>query len=166
MHIIIRIKIDLEDKNLKIQMNCELSLYTTNSLYTNYLRNERKDCGYDIYTEHEVIIAPGQVGTLTFDLKCEARDPYGPVSYFLLPRSSISNTPLMMCNSIGLIDSGYRGTIMAKVRNMGSDPYTVTQGTRLFQLAPMSGHGWYKVTIVDELSETERGDGGFGSTGV
>ena len=83
-----------------------------------------------------------------------------------MPRSSISNTPLMMCNSIGLVDAGYRGYIMAKVRNFSNDPYTITKGTRLFQLVPINnGRGWDKVIITPELSESIRGEGGFGSTG-
>lgn len=152
-------------------MNCELSLLIVNdkNVYSEYVRNERRDCGYDLYTDMDVVIPAGGVGTLTFGIKCEAHEYINgtkvPISYFLLPRSSISNTPLMMCNSIGLIDSGYRGLIMAKVRNMSNEDYTVKEGTRLFQLAPMSGHGWVRVHIVPRLTMTERGEGGFGSTG-
>ncbi len=152
-------------------MNCNLSLLIVNDkkVYSKYFRGSRRDCGYDLYTDTDVSIPAGGVGTLTFGVKCEAYERVSgelvPISYFLLPRSSISNTPLMMCNSVGLIDSGYRGMIMAKVRNMGNEEYTVKEGTRLFQLAPMSGHGWESVLIVDKLCESERGEGGFGSTG-
>ena len=78
-----------------------------------------------------------------------------------------------MANSVGIIDSEYRGNIMAKVRNIpikekivgNRDIFTIEKGTRLFQicspdLSPL------KVKCVDELSTTSRGSGGFGSTGL
>ena len=87
--------------------------------------------------------------------------------YYLYPRSSISKTPLIMANSVGIIDKDYRGDIMAKVRHIpfeGVEDYKVEMGTRLFQicspdLSPL------KLVIVEELTETSRGEGGFGSTG-
>ena len=81
-----------------------------------------------------------------------------------MPRSSISKTPLRQCNSIGLIDAGYRGEIMAAVDNIKETSFTVNPGQRLFQLVSMDG-GAISFEIVPELSETERGKGGFGSTG-
>ena len=134
--------------------------------YKNYSRDERNDCGYDIYVNEDITINPFETGTINFNIKCEAVSINENVAYFLMPRSSISNTPLHMCNSIGLVDAGYRGNIMAKVRNISHEPYTVTRGTRLFQLVPINnGKGWEKVMIIGELSETIRGEGGFGSTG-
>jgi dUTP pyrophosphatase len=81
-----------------------------------------------------------------------------------MPRSSIAKTPLRLCNSIGLIDGGYRGEIMSAIDNIKDEPYTVEPGQRLFQLVAMDGAPIY-FEIVDELSKTTRGDGGFGSTG-
>ena len=75
-----------------------------------------------------------------------------------------------MANSVGIIDSGYRGNIMAKVRNIpfnSSDDlnYKIEEGTRLFQIcAPDLSP--FKVRLVNELSTTSRGEGGFGSTGT
>ena len=75
-----------------------------------------------------------------------------------------------MANSVGIIDKDYRGNIMAKVRNIPNKPntndeYLIKKGTRLFQicshdLSPV------KVKVITKLSETSRGEGGFGSTGV
>jgi dUTP pyrophosphatase len=81
-----------------------------------------------------------------------------------MPRSSIAKTPLRQCNSIGLIDAGYRGEIMAAVDNIKNEAYTVEKGQRLFQLVAMDGSPIH-FEIVDELTETTRGEGGFGSTG-
>ena len=85
-------------------------------------------------------------------------------AYYLLPRSSISKTPLRMANSIGLIDGGYRGEIMACCDNIKNYTFTIYKGDRLFQLV---GHDSspIKYTIKNNLADTTRGQGGFGSTG-
>ena len=69
-----------------------------------------------------------------------------------------------MANSIGVIDSGYRGELMVPVDNPTDDDYMIKPGERLFQII-LPNLEEFEVEIVDELSETERGDGGFGSTG-
>ena len=81
-----------------------------------------------------------------------------------MPRSSISKTPLRMSNSIGLIDGGYRGEIMASCDNIKDYEYQVEKGQRLFQIVSPDLSS-IQFTIVDNLSDTSRGLGGFGSTG-
>jgi dUTP pyrophosphatase len=81
-----------------------------------------------------------------------------------MPRSSIAKTPLRLCNSIGLIDGGYRGEIMAAVDNIKTEDYSVEPNQRLFQLVAMSGAP-IAFDIVDKLADSTRGVGGFGSTG-
>lgn len=84
-------------------------------------------------------------------------------AYWLLPRSSISRTPLRLANSVGLIDAGYRGPVMAAV----DGAYSVAENERLFQLASPDLLPWYEVRVVSEIpgGPTLRGAGGFGSTG-
>jgi dUTP pyrophosphatase len=84
-------------------------------------------------------------------------------SYYLYPRSSISKTSFMMANNVGIIDAGYRGNIMAKIRNMSLGEAIAPEDTSMFQitgpdLKPI------RVKIVNELSRSSRGSGGFGST--
>lgn len=88
---------------------------------------------------------------------------YKNCSYYLYPRSSISKTPLRMSNGTGIIDAGYRGNIIAKVDNISENDYKIEKGTRLFQICDVSLDE-IDIKIVDELSCTTRGDGGFGST--
>jgi len=85
--------------------------------------------------------------------------------FFLMPRSSIYKSGLMMANSVGIIDKSYRGELKAPVWSMTGDS-TVAHGDRLFQIiAP--DMGWIRhIRIVESLPATERGAGGFGSTGV
>ena len=97
-------------------------------------------------------------------IACEMTDEYLPISYMLVPRSSISKTPLRMANSIGIIDAGYRGEIMAAVDNNSDDDYMVVPGQRLFQLVHPTLYPIH-ASLVNEFSDSERGKGGFGSTG-
>ena len=85
-------------------------------------------------------------------------------SFQLVPRSSIWRTPLRQSNSIGIIDAGYRGHLMVPVDNISNEDYIIKSGERLFQIVHPSLEP-IKVELVDEVSDTERGSGGFGSTG-
>lgn len=82
----------------------------------------------------------------------------------LAPRSSMSKTPLRCANSVGIIDEDYRGEISIVYENVSCKNYTINKGDRIAQLiiVPIK---LVDVVEVDELSETERGTGGYGSTG-
>jgi len=101
-----------------------------------------------------------------------ATDALITCAYYIHPRSSISKTPLMLANHTGIIDSGYRGSLIGAFRrlcasNSVAPEYVVEKHTRLLQVCHPTLCPIY-VVIVDsqELSTSERGDGGFGSTGV
>ena len=97
-----------------------------------------------------------------------------PVSFYLYPRSSIGKTPLRMSNSVGIIDSGYRGHIIAAFDappefTCKGGSYTVDAYQRLVQICPPDLSYPIYVELVDaieDLGQTERGEGGFGSTGA
>ena len=134
---------------------------TANKLYENHGHFHDGDAGLDLYILEDQIFIPGETKLIKLGISCEPEDGR---AYFLLPRSSISKTPLRLANSIGLIDGGYRGEIMAPCDNIKNFEYKAEKGQRLFQLvATDSSPISYKV--VNELSETTRGGGGFGSTG-
>lgn len=124
------------------------------------------DVGWDLHCTEDVILEPNQTHMLDFGVSVSCTTDCGvtPVPLLLMPRSSISKTPLRLANSIGLIDPNYRGNIKAAVDHRGSDPYTIKKGDRLFQLVAMPSKAM-KWSVVDSLNETERGDCGFGSTG-
>lgn len=90
-----------------------------------------------------------------------------PEGYFMdiRPRSSISNTALELTNSCGVIDSGYRGEIIFKFRDTSNGIGKIyNPGDRIGQLIILP-YPKVELVEVDELSSTERGDGGFGSSG-
>ena len=131
------------------------------------------DAGIDLYCPERVEIVNGSKSKkIDFQIRCQLVDREGKsYSYLLMPRSSVVKTPLRMANSIGLIDSAYRGNIMAFVDNVQElieepeiEKYTIEAGDRLFQIVAPGLEG-ITVELVDSLPETQRGMGGFGSTG-
>ncbi len=131
------------------------------SLYINHGHFHDGDAGIDLFVIKDQTIEAGETAVIHLGIACENVDLK---PYLLMPRSSIAKTPLRLCNSIGLIDAGYRGEIMAVVDNIKLDPYTVEKRQRLFQLVAMDGSP-IQFQLVDELTETPRGSSGFGSTG-
>ena len=130
-------------------------------MYENHGHFHEGDAGLDLFIIEKQVFKPGETSRIKLGISCENMDQK---PYLLMPRSSISKTPLRLCNAIGLIDAGYRGEIMAAVDNIKQESYKVEKGQRLFQLVSMDGGPIY-FELVDVLSSSERGEGGFGSTG-
>ena len=99
---------------------------------------------------------------VTYDTGITVEIPEGYVG-LLFPRSSIAKTSLVLSNSVGVIDSGYRGSIMFKYR-YPEEGMVYEIGERIGQLLIIP-YPQIEFEEVDELSETSRGKGGFGSTG-
>ena len=100
--------------------------------------------------------------------KYHGENTYNPTAFFMMPRSSLSNTPLILANHVGLIDSGYRGDLTGAFKNLSDEPWEIEEHTRLLQICHPSAYPII-VTMVDSLDHlttSERGEGGFGSTGV
>lgn len=129
--------------------------------YSNHGHFHEGDAGLDLYAIKEQVIKKKSTNKIHFGIACENFDSR---PYLLMPRSSISKTPLRMSNSIGLIDGGYRGEIMASVDNISDEDYTIKKKQRLFQIVSMQGEQ-IQILLVDNLTDTGRGFGGFGSTG-
>jgi len=132
--------------------------------YKNTVNSE--NLGYDLYFSENFVIPAGEKMFLKFGVACEVTVEGDSVGYLLVPRSSIVKTSLLMANSIGVIDAGYRNEIMAVVYNYGQSSVTLKKGERLFQLIPLNnGKPFDTVQVVQDLSSSQRGLGGFGSTG-
>lgn len=118
--------------------------------------------GGDLRSKTKLFIVPGEITLISTGLKVSIPEGhYGMV----LPRSSLCNKKdLMMANSVGIIDSDYRGDIKVPMRNIGGENVIIEEGERIAQLVIVP---FVKATYieVDELNETVRGEGGFGHTG-
>jgi dUTP pyrophosphatase len=119
------------------------------------------DAGLDIYMPKDIYVGSMVVRTGLIGLGI-AVEPDMP--FMIVPRSSMATkTGLSLANSIGIIDKGYRGELKAVFDNVCANPTNIMQGDRLLQIvAPTLEPITFE--LVDELSETARGDGGFGST--
>ena len=80
----------------------------------------------------------------------------------IFPRSSVTNKQLMLKNAVGVLDSGYRGELILRFQKMGNEVYETGEKVGQIMIIPVPH---VKIQEVDELSETARGTGGFGSTG-
>lgn len=131
--------------------------------YNSHTNYHPGDSGLDLFCPKDILVKSGETVKIDLEIQCESLKDNHNVSYYLYPRSSIVKTPLRLANSVGIIDAGYRGNIMAFVDNIKGEDFLVEKGTRLFQicsgdLSPLT------FELVNELSDTSRGTGGFGST--
>lgn len=133
------------------------------------------NAGFDLFCRRQDVVQAGTPETchmIDLGLRAFMRDAQGQYrSFFMYPRSSLSKTPLMLANHTGIIDSGYRGVIMAAVRNLhATQPYVIEKDARLFQLCTPNLDRFLVQFVTQEefhrVSNTSRGAGGFGSTGV
>lgn len=138
---------------------------------TKVINSYHPNSGFDLFIPENASFNE-QFTTKYIDLEvhCEMVDVYNEsTGFYLYPRSSISKTPLMLANHTGVIDSGYRGRMIGAFRclDIVNSPYIVEEGTRLLQIChPSLCPVLVKIVYnINELSQSERGDGAFGSTG-
>jgi dUTP pyrophosphatase len=123
------------------------------------------DAGADLVSSEDVTIAPGG-GRAVVGTGVAVAIPQGYAG-FVLPRSGLAMRHGITClNTPGLVDAGYRGELRVVLVNTDpTEPYHVRRGDRIAQLVIQAiEHTTF--TLVTDLPGTERGDGGFGSTGI
>lgn len=130
------------------------------------VRVNEGDAGVDLVTTR-VTTEINECGELilVYHTDIAVEIPEGYVG-LLLPRSSVFQKSLAQTNSVGIIDSGYRGELVVKFRStVPTIPAVYKEGERFAQLVIVP-YLTYDVEEVEELSNSERGEGGFGSTGT
>lgn len=113
--------------------------------------------------DQPLTLAPGQTELIPTGLAIHIADPH--VAAVILPRSGLGHRHgIVLGNSVGLIDADYQGPLMISCWNRSQKSYTFEPGERIAQLVVvpiLRAH----FEVVDEFEQTERGDGGFGSSG-
>jgi dUTP pyrophosphatase len=138
--------------------------------------NSKKDSGFDLFVPENIIIPAGKIVLINMKVKCAVskkvwNNEYQkwkldvPSPYYLYARSSVSKRGIMLVNSVGVIDSGYRGPLMAAFYNSTDNDVIIPSGDRLVQICMPDLSYDFSVSLVDNLDETERGEGGLGSSG-
>ena len=137
--------------------------------YLNHKTYHEGDAGLDLFVPESVLIKKGTISNLVdlkISIQCLDDTKTKGLSCFMHPRSSMgSKTPLRLANSSGIIDRDYRGNLKGCFDNISiSNDYQIEKGDRLLQiLAPNLEPITFE--LVEELSDTKRGKGGYGSTG-
>lgn len=108
-------------------------------------------------------LAPGQTSLLPTGIAIHIADP--GLAAVILPRSGLGHKHgIVLGNLVGLIDSDYQGQLMVSCWNRGQEPFTIQPGDRIAQLV-LVPVVQAEFAIVDNFDESERGAGGFGSSG-
>lgn len=111
-----------------------------------------------------VTINPGEIALISTGIAIEL--PSDQYVALLISRSSLGvKNGLSLINSVGVIDSDYRGIVHVGLINHAKQPFTIQNGDRIAQLL-ITNALTFSVQEVQQLSDTARGDGGFGSTGI
>ena len=170
------LKIYIEDENFKNFYKSKIDKHNEKIKNSPY-----PDSGFDLFTPtyHEIkgrnSVSSIGYSSIKIDMnvKCSMKmntmnNIIRPVGFYLYPRSSVSKTPLRLANSVGIIDSGYRGSIMAVFDNVSKDSYCIEKHTRLTQICSPDLRPIIVELVdkLDDLGSTERGENGFGSTGI
>jgi dUTP pyrophosphatase len=147
-----------------------------NNLYTNSanLHNSKMnsssfpDAGFDLFAPVEMHCFGYNVTKINFGVSCSARivcenGKSFNTGFFMYPRSSLSGTPLRLANSVGVIDSGYRGDAGIKLYNLTDTDYDIKAGDRIAQFVMYFNLGMQ--IEWGTVETTDRGDKGFGSSG-
>src|SRR6202521_3338364 len=113
--------------------------------------------------EEAITLEPGQTTLVPTGLAIHIEDP--GYAALILPRSGLGHKHgVVLGNLVGLIDSDYQGQLMVSCWNRGSEPFTVRPGERIAQLVVVPVVQ-VELEVVEDFSTTQRGAGGFGSSG-
>ena len=122
-----------------------------------------EDLGYDIYSAETVTLEPRGHAVVPTGIAVECTSRSGErMGALLRDKSSMAARRLMLTG--GVIDAGYRGEIKVLIENLGDQPATIRAGDKIANVIPypvLTG----EVQVVDELNESSRKAGGFGSSG-
>lgn len=120
------------------------------------------DAGADLYAAQSLTVPPGERGDVGTGLALAIPSGFAG---FVQPRSGLAfRHGLMVTNSPGLIDAGYRGEVRVSLYNSGTEAVSIEPGDRIAQLVIQKVET-PSFEAVDALEDTDRGAGGFGSTG-
>jgi len=143
--------------NIDIEVLGNVTYWQNHPTYKKAKKNE--DVGLDIPMLNDIIV-PENAISFKIPLGIKTEPSHG---YMLIPRSSIIKTTLRLSNSVGIIDKSYRGELMAVVDNIDNSSVQLKAGACYFQIVAFDGN-LPSYNLIDHLSSTTRGSGGFGST--
>ena len=128
--------------------------------------NYESDSGFDLYSVEEIIIPPLGRALIPTGLSFDIKDGY---EIQVRSKSGLAiNQGLMCLNSPGTVDNGYTGEVKVIIFNTNQTTVTIHKGMKIAQavLSPVVNGGWVNLTELQNAKNKDRGDNGFGSTGI
>lgn len=122
------------------------------------------DAGADVFAVETTVIPPKNTVLVKTGITMAIPEGY---EIQVRPRSGLSlKSPLRVANAPGTIDAHYRGEVAVIMTNTGNEPYTINKYDKIAQfiIAPVPMIKWTEIDDIKDLGETDRGDGGYGST--
>ena len=126
----------------------------------------KDSAGYDLYAclDEKIMIKPGKIAKIGTGISIEIGEKN--IGGFVFARSGMAtNHGIIPVNCVGVIDNDYRGEIIVVLKNTSCLNYEVDHGDRIAQIVFLPVINFDNIIISDELSDSIRGNGGFGSTG-
>ena len=144
--------------------NIQIELLTEDAVFPEYAYPT--DSGFDLYSTQEITLEPFGRALIPTGLKLSFDIGY---EIQVRPKSGLAlKQGLTVLNTPGTVDSGYNGEIMVIVFNTNPKPFTVEKGMKIAQavLCPVINGKYVNLQLVDKIENKDRGDNGFGSTGI
>ena len=128
--------------------------------------NYETDSGFDLHSVEEVVIPPFGRALVPTGISFDIKDGY---EIQVRSKSGLAiNQGLMILNSPGTVDNGYTGEVKGIIFNTNNHPVTITKGMKIGQavLCPVVNGKWVELVEKNKINNKDRGDKGFGSTGI
>jgi dUTP pyrophosphatase len=128
--------------------------------------NYESDSGFDLHSTEEIIVSPFGRALVPTGISLDIKDGF---EVQVRSKSGLAiNQGLMCLNSPGTVDNGYTGEVKAIIFNTNNEPFTITKGMKVAQavLCPVVNGKWVNLVQKETINGKERGDNGFGSTGI
>jgi dUTP pyrophosphatase len=128
--------------------------------------NYPSDSGFDLYSTEEIVLTPFGRALVPTGLKFDIPDGS---EIQVRPKSGLAiKQGITVLNTPGTVDSGYNGEVQVIVFNTNPEPFTIQKGMKIAQavLCPVVNGNWVELIKVDSIEDKDRGDNGFGSTGL
>ena len=128
--------------------------------------NYESDSGFDLHSTEEIVIPPFGRALVPTGISLDINDGF---EVQVRSKSGLAlNQGLMCLNSPGTVDNGYTGEVKAIIFNTNKEPFTITKGMKVAQavLCPVVNGKWVELVQKGTIENKERGENGFGSTGI
>lgn len=157
-------ELEKEFENYTPQLNLGFTKLHPDAVDPKY--NYESDSGFDLHSTEEIIVPPFGRVLVPTGISLDIKDGF---EVQVRSKSGLAiNQGLMCLNSPGTVDNGYTGEVKAIIFNTNNEPFTITKGMKVAQavLCPVVNGKWVNLVQKETINGKERGDNGFGSTGI